>query len=298
MAEQTPPPPAPMGWPTPTTDYMPPKKRDRRLIAVSGVIAAVVLVGALASMGGGSDPETTPEPTRSVVAVASAVASAVAATPTPTPTPEPTLDPDRPITMEELEAAVAAKDCAAIMEIGTLERIAATDDSDVLTAGIDATSHCLGGDWTDGGGSTVPIPMGQSAVADDGIWKIKVTGKPNWNAWKVVKRENMFNEPAPRGMQMVMIPLAFTNVSDETQDLLGLGEYVIGDATGIEVTDFDDPTCGVIPKEVDFFRNVRPGGTLKGNMCFVVDKADVQTLRLGVPVAMFSDEDDIEFALR
>ena len=91
-----------------------------------------------------------------------------------------------------------------------------------------------------------------------------------------------------------MVPLRVTNRGSEASALLGTNAYVVGDATGVEITD----SCGVIPSPLDAFKTVRPGGTLKGNMCFLVEKTDVKTLRLGWPVGMFSNEPDVEFALR
>src|SRR5512141_467318 len=115
------------------------------------------------------------------------------------------------------------------------------------------------------------VPLGTAALA--GTWEVTVTGKVNFDAWKVVKAENMFNDPAPKGMKMVLIPLAVTNRGDAPATMLGEMGYVVGDANGIEISDFD-PSCGVIPKELDAFTTIRVGGTLKGNMCFVVDDAD------------------------
>lgn len=140
------------------------------------------------------------------------------------------------------------------------------------------------------------VPVGKSVRVGD--WAVKVTGKANFDAWKKVKAENQFNDPAPKGWKMVLVPLAITNRGEEPMILLGEMGYVVGNATGIERTDFDDPTCGVIPNELDAFTTLRPGGTLKGNMCFVVEAADVKTLRMGWPAGMFSDEPDVEFALR
>jgi hypothetical protein len=127
---------------------------------------------------------------------------------------------------------------------------------------------------------------------------VKLTGAVNFNAWRVVKAENMFNEPAPSGWVMVLVPLQVWNRGDEPAILLGEMGYVFGEATGVEYSDYDDPTCGVIPKELDAFKTIRPGGTLKGNMCFVVEKADVASLVMGWTQGTWSSEADVEFALR
>jgi len=145
---------------------------------------------------------------------------------------------------------------------------------------------------------TPPTVVPKGTIARAGDWDVKVNGKVNFNAWKAVKKENMFNEAAPKGWKMVMVPLLVTNRGEAPANILGSTGYVVGDATGVERTDFDDPTCGVIPKELDAFTTVRVGGTLKGNMCFVVEDGDIKTLRMGWPQGMFSDEPDIEFALR
>lgn len=143
-----------------------------------------------------------------------------------------------------------------------------------------------------------PTLVARGKTARSGVWDVRVTGAVNFNAWKVVKAANMFNEAAPKGWSMVLVPLQVWNRGSEPATLLGSMGYVVGDATGIERTDFDDPTCGVIPNELDAFTNVRPGGTLKGNMCFVVDNTDLKTLRMGWPGEFLSDQPDVEFSLR
>jgi hypothetical protein len=107
----------------------------------------------------------------------------------------------------------------------------------------------------------------------------------------------MFNDPAPKGYKMVLVPLQVVNRGTEAKTLLGEAGYVVGDGTGVEIGDFD-PSCGVIPKELDQFKTVRPGGTLKGNMCFVVPTEDLKTLRMGWPTSFFGDEPDVELSLR
>jgi len=141
------------------------------------------------------------------------------------------------------------------------------------------------------------VPRG--TIARVGNWDVKVNGKVNWNAWKIIKKENMFNDAAPKGWKMVMIPIQVWNRGEVSTTLLSDGAgYVVGDANGVQINWFDDPTCGVVPKELDSFKTIRVGGSLKGNMCFVVENADIKTLRMGWPQGMFSDEPDIEFGLR
>jgi hypothetical protein len=248
----------------------------------------------------GANPTATP-----VVAVVAATAAptikAAAATATPRPTTRPTNRPTPEPTPEprdydaEFATAIVDDDCVTLTSL--VGEMPSADEEwpvtgETVTAMGTALTACLDG------GSTVAklVPRGTAARAED--WQVKVTGKVNFDAWKVIKRENMFNDPAPKGWKMVIIPVSFTNRGDAKANLLGLGEYVYGQGTLIERTDFDDPTCGVIPKDVDFFTDVRPGGTLKGNMCFVVEASDIKTLRFAVPQGMFSDSPDVEFALR
>lgn len=143
------------------------------------------------------------------------------------------------------------------------------------------------------------IPFGTSGQA--GTWDIRVTGAVNFDAWDVVLEENMFNDPPPAGWTMVLVPLSLTNLGASAQTPLGTTGYVVGDATGVERTDIQDPACGVIPWELDVFATVRPGGTIRGNMCFVVQQEDVPTLRLGWPATAniwTNSLPDVEFALR
>jgi len=220
---------------------------------------------------------TSPEPTGEVAPVETAVA---------TPEPEQTWT-------EKLSAAVA---------IGCPEVIAVamdtpTEETEAALMGLTATelqavNACI---------NPTPSPAAlvkRGTIDRVGDWDVKVAGKVNFNAWKIVHRENMFNEAPPKGSVMVIIPVQVWFRGEEATTLLGIGPYVVGNATGQEINTFDDPNCGVIPKDLDMFKTIRPGGSLKGNLCFVVEKADVKTLRLGWPQGTYSDEPDVEFSLR
>ena len=258
-----------------------------------GLAATVLLVAACSS----ATPTTAP------VGAPAAPTPTPEVTAAPTPTPEVTAEPTEEVTPEPeplaepislAEITEAGEDCDAILAAVNEERIKATTDPAVLVVALDMVSRCLTGEYI----APPAAAVSRGTVARVGGWDVKITGKVNFNAWKVVKRENMFNDPAPKGWSMVLVPLQVWNRSAEKANLLGEMGYVVGNSTGVEYHDFNDPTCGVIPKELDAFTDIRPGGTLKGNMCFAVQNADLKTLRMGWPAGMFSDAPDVEFSLR
>ena len=145
------------------------------------------------------------------------------------------------------------------------------------------------------------IALGESAVVAEGDWTI-VVGKPDFDAWLQVVAENQFNDKPPKGYVDVLIPVRATyNGSGRTELDASLHFMVLGEGTRTEISDFDDPACGVIAKDLGYDGNktVRNGGKVSGNLCYGVPKEDIDSL-----VLLWSDDefgfdgDFVEFALR
>lgn len=166
----------------------------RSMFRAMFVLITILLLGACGSSPAAS-PVATPSPTSAVQAVPVAVATlAPVATPKQAPTPLPTAEP-RDFDAE-FAAAIAGNNCTALAglvgEMPDSDEEWPVTDATISAAAVAMTS-CVNGNST----IATLVPRGTKATVGD--WSVKVTGKVNFNAWKVVKRENMFNDPAPKG---------------------------------------------------------------------------------------------------
>lgn len=138
------------------------------------------------------------------------------------------------------------------------------------------------------------VPLGQEAQVDG--WKIKVVSV-NPDAAQVVAAENQFNDPPPAGKQYVITTLEATYTGDESSTFwFDVSLRVVGaSAVAYEAS---AARCGVIPDDVTWIGEVFPGGTITGNICWVVDAGDVSTLTmLASESLLFGDESFVAFSL-
>ncbi len=98
------------------------------------------------------------------------------------------------------------------------------------------------------------------------------------NATDLVLAENEFNElPAP-GNRFVFWRVAVANSGDEATPLLSELSFSV---VGPSAVAYDSSAyCGVVPDEFDQFRDVFPGGTVEGNLCWEVADGDAEDLLL------------------
>jgi hypothetical protein len=117
------------------------------------------------------------------------------------------------------------------------------------------------------------------------------------NGTKAILAENMFNDPPPDGMQFYLISLSLTYHGADTGNAYGLTWKAV-DANNVAYTTYD-PSCGVIPQEFNAGADVFPGGTITGNICFVVDSSTAKTLVLyAEPSFSFGDDDRVWFSVQ
>ncbi|MGF1668002.1 MAG: hypothetical protein ACFCVC_17215 [Acidimicrobiia bacterium] len=111
------------------------------------------------------------------------------------------------------------------------------------------------------------LAVGDSAMVGD--WMLRVASV-DVDGTDEVLAYNQFNEPPPDGMQYVLAGLEATYLGETSAPLwIDLGFTV----TGPDGTRFEpwEPSCGVVPDDIDFAGEAFPGGTVTGATCWTVD---------------------------
>jgi len=131
------------------------------------------------------------------------------------------------------------------------------------------------------------IPFLATVTAETGADAIELSGIPNvslgnhtwdglefdfqvnYDAWPLIKLENQFNDPPQEGKRMIMVTLAVTNVAGEESVTLSDANFrILGEYQTPYSTFGNSTRCGVAPD--DLFGKVKPGETMKGNICIQV----------------------------
>lgn len=127
-----------------------------------------------------------------------------------------------------------------------------------------------------------PLPLGTTTNVDG--WVIKVLGAtPNAN--RQLAGANQFNEPPAPGKQFFMAKVEATyeggeDAAEDSANLFMLEFQAVGDKSVGYSEASDD--CGVVPDELDAFKDVYVGGRISGNVCWAIDSADEASLVLRV----------------
>lgn len=129
-----------------------------------------------------------------------------------------------------------------------------------------------------------PIPVGSEATFSNG-WKLKIVGSSP-SAWPAIKATNQFNDPPAPGHQFFMVKVTATYTGQGSESALGGLSFSALDSGNTEI----DEDCGVIPDELDSFKEVFSGGSLTGNVCFPVQTATASSLVMYVDAGMFNGE--------
>jgi hypothetical protein len=119
-------------------------------------------------------------------------------------------------------------------------------------------------------------PVAAGSIADiGGGWRLQVLDVIA-DGTSLVAAESEFNDPPPAGSAFTLVKVAM--------GYYGLREPVttfeptisaVGSASVELPTD-----CGLVPDEVDLFRDAFAGGVVVGNLCFVTTPADIDGLQL------------------
>lgn len=98
------------------------------------------------------------------------------------------------------------------------------------------------------------------------------------NASDVVLAESEFNESPAPGNRFVIWRVAVAKAGEDATPLLSELSFSV---VGPSAVAYDSSAyCGVIPDEFDQFRDVFPGGTVEGNLCWEVAEDDADDLLL------------------
>lgn len=107
------------------------------------------------------------------------------------------------------------------------------------------------------------------------------------DATAAVRAMNSFNEAPPEGQQFYMVEVSATYSGEGSGDPLWDLTFSALDSGNTQISEGE---CGVIPEEMDAFKEVFSGGSLAGNICFVVPSADVSSLVLYVDAGMVDSQ--------
>lgn len=130
-----------------------------------------------------------------------------------------------------------------------------------------------------------PVPAGTWATVGS-MTAVVLASEPDATA--AVLAGNEFNEDPAPGNRFVMWRVALTN---ETDEVIQLFTEVSFSVVGPSAVAYDASAyCGVAPDQLDEFRDVFPGGTIEGNLCWKVEDADADELVLLVDSISAADD--------
>ena len=134
-----------------------------------------------------------------------------------------------------------------------------------------------------------PIPIGTAMDFPGDGWRIAVISTTP-NATNQVLAKNRFNDPPRPGHQFFIARLQVTRLGSTPEAFLGAGDISVVGSLNRAYQDFDrDAWCGVIPDELDEFREIFSGGNITGNLCWQVPSSEVSSL------VLFYDPDSARF---
>ena len=121
-----------------------------------------------------------------------------------------------------------------------------------------------------------PAPAGSTVVLSDisgEVYEIEF-GVPTLDANAIIKAENMFNDPAEKGFQYVILPVTFTYVGTETGTPWIDTSFAFVSAAG--TTHDSSSTFVVAPKPITDINELYPGASASGNFVAMVPSADIE----------------------
>ena len=195
--------------------------------------------------------------------------------------------------------AVAAVLFVSACSSGSSDTTAADTVSTVTTAAPTSTSEATtatAASTTTEATTTTTVPAAAGTMDDPvpagtwaGVGAVDVVVLANeTDATDLVLAENEFNTAPASGNRFVMWHVAVANVGEQTTPLLAEVSFAVaGPSTVVYNT---SANCGVIPDQLDEFRDVFPGGTVEGNLCWEVADDDAESLVLLVDEFAFSSE--------
>jgi hypothetical protein len=171
-----------------------------------------------------------------------------------------------------------------------------TPTSDLSTASTGGTTDTSGGGSTDDSLSEAPgtrrdpIPLGQKALVGD--WEVLVSDA-TLDATQAILDENMFNDPPDAESQYVLLTLEATYRGlDPSTFWIDMLYYFVGD---------EGDTFGmaeaVTPDSITNDGETAKGGSISGNVCFLVASKQVSGGTLMLEEAFAWEEGRVFFAV-
>ena len=144
------------------------------------------------------------------------------------------------------------------------------------TSGAAPGDSASQGDAGGGAGTQdIPLPIGTTVVVDDGeggVWEVTL-GAPTVNGNTVVREENPYNEPPPRGLQYAIIPVSVTYLGDETGSPSVDLDISFVSKAGTTHKEFDVPVVG--PSPLSRVSELSPDGVGEGNLTIAIPTLDL-----------------------
>jgi hypothetical protein len=131
-------------------------------------------------------------------------------------------------------------------------------------------------------GELFPVAYEDFDSGDQRVWNIEVL-EPIRDITDAVAEENQFNDPPEEGSRFMGAPLRVTYASGPVPASLFELTFKAFGPSGVVLATFD-PSCGVIPDELDTFAELFEGGTVEGNVCWAVPSGDIGELTMIVEV--------------
>ena len=160
--------------------------------------------------------------------------------------------------------------------------------ADSPTSVTGSTGPSPDGDLSDD--RTSPNPVATAVEIGDG-WTLTVNDVDT-DAAAAITAQNDVNDPAPEGSTYVLVDvtLAYDGDGDGEGGAASLYSTEIGLVGDSNVS--ADSECGVIevPDGLDLFDDIFPGGSVSGNLCFVVSDDDLDSLLVYASGETFSDD--------
>lgn len=201
----------------------------------------------------------------------------------------------RKIFMAAVTVVVLVSACSSGSSDTTVGKTVSTVTTDAPTSTSEATTTTTATTTTVA--STTTTVAATAGTMDDpnpaGTWAsvgaVDVVVLANeTDATELVLAENEFNTPPEPGNRFVMWGVAVANAGERATPLLAEVSFAVaGPSTVVYNT---SANCGVIPDQLDEFRDVFPGGTVEGNLCWEVADEDADSLVLLVDEFAFSSD--------
>ena len=161
-----------------------------------------------------------------------------------------------------------------------------TEPDDDVTPDADGTATEAADTPTE---TATPAVTGPGTRRNDAVAIGTPLGVGNWtivvnsvtaNANEAIAAENQFNDPPPEGRQFFLVNLSATfNGGEEDSELFA--SDISYSALGPSSVEYNyEDRCGVLPEELETFREVFEGGTITGNVCWAVTPEDAAALTM------------------